>query len=99
MITLLVVLVGWMLIGIVAGVIGSPHHPGPDSMGRIGTMLLGITGSLLGGGGTYLLGYGVTPTQAAGWIMSTIGALVFVSVPAFMGRDRRSVPTRAIRRP
>jgi uncharacterized membrane protein YeaQ/YmgE (transglycosylase-associated protein family) len=99
MITLLIVLVGWGLIGIVAGTIATPHHPGGDSMGRMGTMLVGITGSLVGGVGTYLLGYGVAPTQMAGWIMSTVGAIVFVCVPAFMGRDRRSIPTRAIRRP
>jgi uncharacterized membrane protein YeaQ/YmgE (transglycosylase-associated protein family) len=99
MMTLSIVLVGWVLIGIVVGTIASPHHPGEDSMGRLGTMLVGITGSLVGGVGTYLLGYGVTPTQAAGWIMSTVGAIVFVCVPVFMGRDRRSVPTRAIRRP
>jgi uncharacterized membrane protein YeaQ/YmgE (transglycosylase-associated protein family) len=99
MLTLFIVLGGWVLIGIVAGSIASPRHPGADSMGWMGSILVGITGSLVCGGGTYLLGYGVAPTQAAGWIMSTIGAIVFVSVPAFMGRDRRGVPTRALRRP
>ena len=99
MATLFIVLVGWMLIGIVVGTIACPRHPGPYSMGWMGTVLVGITGSLLGGGGTYLLGYGVSPTQGAGWIMSTIGAIAFVSVPAFMGRDRRGVPHRALRRP
>jgi uncharacterized membrane protein YeaQ/YmgE (transglycosylase-associated protein family) len=98
MTTLLIVLVGWLLIGIVAGAIASPRHPGPDSLGGIGTVVIGIAGSLLGGGGAYLLGYGVSPTQAAGWIMSTIGAIAFVSVPAFLGRDRRRVPTQSIPR-
>ncbi len=98
MMTLLIVLFGWVSIGTVVGTIATPHHPGGASMGRMGTMLVGITGSLVGGVGTYLLGYGVAPTQAAGWIMSTVGAIAFVCVPAFMGRDRRSVPTQAIRR-
>jgi uncharacterized membrane protein YeaQ/YmgE (transglycosylase-associated protein family) len=98
MIALLIVLFGWVLIGTVVGAIASPRHPGSESLGWMGTILVGITGSLVGGGGTYLLGYGVAPTQAAGWIMSTIGAIVFISVPAFLGRDRRAVPTRSLRR-
>ncbi len=96
--TILIVLFGWLSIGAAVGTIARPRYPGSDSLGSIGTILAGIAGSLIGGGGTYLLGYGVAPTQAAGWIMSTIGAIIFVSVPAFMGRDRRAVPTRPIRR-
>src|SRR5438045_5817130 len=95
---LLLGLGGWMLIGIVAEYIAYPRHPGPSSLGWMGTVLVGITGSLLGGGATYLLGYGTSPTQPAGWIMSTIGAIVFVSVPAFMGRDRRAIRPQALRR-
>ena len=96
--TTMIVLFGWLMIGTAVGAIARPRYPGSNSLGSMGTILVGITGSLVGGGGTYLLGYGVAPTQAAGWIMSTIGAIVFVSVPAFMGRDRRAVPTRPIRR-
>jgi len=99
MTTLFIVLFGWVLIGTVVGAIASPRYPGSDSLGWMGTVLVGITGSLVGGGGTYLLGYGVAPTQAAGWIMSTIGAIVFISVPTFMGRDRRGVSTQSLRRP
>ena len=99
MTTLLIVVVGWVLVGTAAGFIASPRHPGAESMGWMGSVLVGITGSLLGGGATYLLGYGVSPTQAAGWIMSVIGAIVFVSVPAFLGRDRRAAPIGALRRP
>lgn len=78
--------VGWLLIGLVAGTIIRPRHPGPDSLGRMATILLGITGSVLGGGAAYILGYDIAPTVGAVWIMSIIGAIALVSVPAFAGR-------------
>lgn len=78
--------VGWVLIGVVTGTLIRPRHPGPDSLGWMATLLLGITGSLLGGGAAYILGYDISPTQGAGWIMSIIGAVALVSVPAFTGR-------------
>jgi uncharacterized membrane protein YeaQ/YmgE (transglycosylase-associated protein family) len=88
MISLFVVFLGWILIGIVVGSIACPRYPGPHSMGWMGIVLVGVTGSLLGGGATYLLGYGVSPSQVAGWIMSIVGAIAFVSVPTFKGRMR-----------
>ena len=72
-----IVLVGWVLIGIVAGAIACPRHPGPDSTGWTGTVLVGIMGSLSHGGAAYLLGFGVSPTQGEGWIMSIVGLSPF----------------------
>lgn len=78
--------VGWVLIGLVAGTIIRPRRPGPDSLGWMATILVGISGSLLGVGAPYILGYDILPTLGAGWIMSIIGAIALVSVPAFIGR-------------
>jgi len=78
--------VGWLVIGLVAGTVIRPRHPGPYSLGWSTTILLGITGSLLGAGAAYIVGYGISPTQGASWIMSVIGAVALVSVPAFTGR-------------
>jgi uncharacterized membrane protein YeaQ/YmgE (transglycosylase-associated protein family) len=89
MTTLFVLLVGWTLVGLVTGAIACPRHPGPDSMGWMGTLIVGMTGSLLGGAAAFLLGFGVSPTQAIGWIVSIIGAIAFVSIPAFTGRAQR----------
>jgi uncharacterized membrane protein YeaQ/YmgE (transglycosylase-associated protein family) len=88
MTTLFVLLGGWTLIGLVTGAIACPRHPGPDSMGWMGTLIVAIAGSLLGGA-AYLLGFGVSPTQAAGWIASVIWSIAFVSIPAFTGRAQR----------
>jgi uncharacterized membrane protein YeaQ/YmgE (transglycosylase-associated protein family) len=83
MTTLFVLLGGWTLIGLVTGAIACPRHPGPDSIGWMGTLIVAIAGSLLGGGAAY------SPTQAAGWIASMIWAIAFVSIPAFTGRAQR----------
>jgi len=55
------------------------------------TILLGMTGSLLGAGAAYIVGYGISPTHGACWIMSVIGAVALVSVPAFTDRGWRTV--------
>jgi uncharacterized membrane protein YeaQ/YmgE (transglycosylase-associated protein family) len=89
MTTMFVLLGGWTLIGLVTGAIACPRHPGPDSMGWMGTLIVAIAGSLLGGGTAYLVGFGVFPTQAVGWLASIICAIAFVSIPAFTGRAQR----------
>jgi len=42
-------LIAFLLIGLVAGFIARALVPGPDPMGWLGTMVLGIVGSLVGG--------------------------------------------------
>src|SRR5690242_4604943 len=56
-------LLAWALFGLVAGAIARFLHPGFDSMGMLGTMMLGILGSLLGGGVAYLLHLGTSPYE------------------------------------
>ena len=80
--------VGWIVIGVVAGAIARPRHSGPDSPWWKGTILLGIGGSLIGGVAACILGYDISPTQAGGWIMSILGAIVLLSVGAFDDRAR-----------
>lgn len=59
-----------IVIGLVVGVIAKLLHPGRDSMGFFGTILLGIAGSFLAG----LLG------QAMGWYQAGEGAGLIASV-------------------
>ena len=84
-------IIGWILFGLVAGAIARMLHPGNEAMGWGGTIILGIAGSLLGGGIAYLLRLGVSPYQPAGWIMSIIGA-IFLLALGFMGTRRRIGP-------
>jgi len=68
--------VGWVLFGLVAGAIPRVIHPGFDSMGYAGTILLG---------------YATSPTQGAGLIRSIIGAVALLSVGGYMRRARGTV--------
>jgi len=72
---------GWIVFGLVIGLIARAIMPGAQSMGFILTALLGIAGSFVGGWlGTFLSGAGGTPdmSQPAGWIGSIIGALILL---------------------
>ena len=53
-------------------------------------MILGIAGSLLGGGIAYLFHLGVGPYQPAGWILSILGAIILLSVGHFGTRRQIS---------
>ena len=82
-------IIGWVVFGLIAGAIARFLHPGYDRMGIGGTILLGILGSLLGGGIAYMLRLGISPYQPGGWIMSIIGAIILLSMGAMGTRPRR----------
>jgi len=84
-------IIGWAIFGLVAGAIARMLHPGNDAMGWLGTMLLGIVGSLVGGGIAYLLHLGTRPYDPAGWIFSIVGAIILLSLGWFGTRTRTTV--------
>jgi uncharacterized membrane protein YeaQ/YmgE (transglycosylase-associated protein family) len=90
--TMVMSIIGWILFGLVAGAIARLLHPGRDPMGWLGTMLLGVCGSLLGGAVAYLLRLGTTPYQPAGWIFSILGAIILLALGFFATHPRRTVP-------
>ncbi len=83
-------LIGWVVLGLVAGFLARLLHPGRDPMSVLATIVLGVLGSLLGGGAAYLLNLGTTPYQPGGWIMATIGALILLAFNWFGARSRLS---------
>jgi uncharacterized membrane protein YeaQ/YmgE (transglycosylase-associated protein family) len=71
----------WLIIGLVAGALARLIMPGKDPMGLLATMILGIIGSVLGGLLSGLIwGTGPGGFQAAGLIMSVIGAIVVLFI-------------------
>lgn len=73
-------IIWFLLIGLIAGFIARALVPGPDPMGWLGTMVLGIVGSLVGGTLAALLFGGTLALSAAGIIGSIIGAIIVLLV-------------------
>jgi uncharacterized membrane protein YeaQ/YmgE (transglycosylase-associated protein family) len=74
--TMLTIL-GWIVFGLIVGAIAKLLMPGRDPGGFIVTILLGIAGALIGGFLGRALGlYG--PGDAAGFVMSLLGAIVLL---------------------
>ena len=80
-------IVGWILFGLVVGAIAKLIMPGRDPGGIIVTMLLGIVGAVLGGFIGRALGF-YGPQQAAGWLMSIVGAIVLLLLYRLVARRR-----------
>ena len=72
-------IIGWILFGLVVGAIAKLLMPGRDPGGIIVTMLLGIVGAVIGGFIGRSLGF-YGPQQAAGWLMSIVGAIVVLMI-------------------
>jgi len=74
-------ILGWAVFGLLAGAIARFVLPGKQSMSLLMTMVLGVAGSFVGGGLSYLLfGAGEGAFQPSGWIMSIIGAVVLLLI-------------------
>jgi len=73
-------IIGWIIIGLVAGAIARWIMPGPDPMGWLGTVVLGVVGSLVGGTLLNLLTGGGLELSAAGILGSILGALLVLFV-------------------
>ena len=73
----MVTLIGFLILGIIAGALARLLVPGRDPMGLLGTMLLGIVGSFVGGFLASLLFNGELNLRASNnFIGAVIGAIV-----------------------
>jgi uncharacterized membrane protein YeaQ/YmgE (transglycosylase-associated protein family) len=69
----------WILFGGIVGAIARYLVPGPQPMSLIMTVLLGVAGSFVGGGISWLIfGSPTGSINPAGWILSIIGAVIVV---------------------
>ena len=83
-------MLGWILFGLVAGVIAKLVMPGRDPGGFIVTILLGVAGAFLGGFLGRSMGlYG--EGQAAGMLMSILGAIILLAIYR-LAVGRRTLP-------
>jgi uncharacterized membrane protein YeaQ/YmgE (transglycosylase-associated protein family) len=73
-------IVVWLIVGIIAGALARLLVPGQDPMGVLGTMLLGLAGSVLGGLVADALISGDQNFSPAGLIGSILGAVVVLLI-------------------
>ena len=74
-------IIGWVVLGLLAGVIAKRIMPGGESLGFILTTLLGVVGALLGGFLATALGFGDPIDEffdISTWIAAIIGALIIL---------------------
>jgi uncharacterized membrane protein YeaQ/YmgE (transglycosylase-associated protein family) len=76
-------IVGWIVLGLLAGLIAKAIMPGAERLGIILTTLLGIGGALLGGFIAAALGPGDPIDEffdLSTWVAAILGALVILAV-------------------
>ena len=72
-------ILGWILFGLIAGVIAKLVMPGRDPGGWIVTILLGIAGAFLGGFIGRAMGF-YGEGEGAGMLMSILGAILLLAI-------------------
>ncbi len=83
-------ILGWIVFGLIVGVIAKLLMPGKDPGGIIVTSLLGIVGAVLGGYAGRAMGlYG--PADSAGIFMSILGAVVVLLIYRLAVGGRRTI--------
>jgi uncharacterized membrane protein YeaQ/YmgE (transglycosylase-associated protein family) len=74
-------IIGWIIFGIVVGIIARFLMPGDQPMGIVLTAILGILGSFVGGTLVSLLqGGSIMNPVASGWIGSVLGAFLLLFI-------------------
>jgi uncharacterized membrane protein YeaQ/YmgE (transglycosylase-associated protein family) len=80
-------ILSWILFGLVVGILAKLLMPGRDPGGFIVTILLGVAGALIGGFIGRAMGF-YGPDEAAGWLMSILGAVILLALYRLMVRRR-----------
>lgn len=73
-------LVSWIVVGLIAGALARFLVPGRDPLGCLGTILLGMVGSLVGGFLANIVFGGRTDLTRSGLIGSVVGAILILLV-------------------
>ena len=82
--------IGWIVFGLVVGALAKLVMPGRDGGGIIVTMLLGIVGAVVGGWVGRAAGF-YGPNEAAGFLMSLLGAILLLAIYRMATGRRRVV--------
>jgi len=80
-------ILSWIVVGLIAGVLGKLIMPGDDPGGFIVTILLGIVGAFVGGFVVSLFGgIGVTGFNIWTILVATLGAVILLAAYRLIAR-------------
>ncbi|HKO73954.1 MAG TPA: GlsB/YeaQ/YmgE family stress response membrane protein [Gaiellaceae bacterium] len=86
-------IIGWIILGLLAGAIAKAILPGDDPGGIIITTIVGIVGAVIGGFIAKALGFGDPIDEFfdwSTWIAAIIGAIILLAIyRAIVGRGAR----------
>jgi uncharacterized membrane protein YeaQ/YmgE (transglycosylase-associated protein family) len=86
-------IIGWIILGLLAGAIAKALLPGEDPGGIIVTTLLGVAGALVGGLVAKALGFGDPIDEffdLSTWLGAIIGAIVLLLIYRMVTGSRRA---------
>ncbi|QTG81561.1 GlsB/YeaQ/YmgE family stress response membrane protein [Arthrobacter crystallopoietes] len=84
-------MIGFIIAGLVIGVLARLIKPGKQHLGMLATLLLGLAGSVIGGVIANLLGTGdIFELNILGFVVAVIAAVLLIGVAEGMA-GRRSV--------
>ncbi len=84
-------IIWWLIVGLIAGFLARLLVPGRDPMGFLGTLALGLVGSLIGGFLGSVLFEAEGDFDPAGLIGSIIGAIIALLIWRAITSRRRGV--------
>ena len=75
-------IIGWIVLGLIAGAIAKTIMPGDDPGGIIVTIIIGIVGAIVGGYIASALGIGDQKEflDIGTWIIAILGALLLLAI-------------------
>jgi uncharacterized membrane protein YeaQ/YmgE (transglycosylase-associated protein family) len=90
------VILSWTLCGLIVGMIARILVPGPQPLGILRTILLGVVGAFVGGGIYWAINrhpgepFSFSANAWHGWIFSTIGAVIVLVLYSWWQQPRTS---------
>ncbi len=83
-------IISWIVVGLVAGILGKLIMPGRDPGGFLLTIVIGMVGAIVGGLLVNLLGgVGVTGINIWSILVATLGSVVLLALYRLFAGDRR----------
>jgi uncharacterized membrane protein YeaQ/YmgE (transglycosylase-associated protein family) len=78
-------ILGYLVVGLIVGLVARLLVPGRDPIGLLGTLVVGILGAI---GGGWLAGNIIRETEGVDWLASILVAMLLVILLRALGRRR-----------